>query len=67
MVYYHPKVAANIFLSFFNVTKWFKSVIYDNKVKDASIVKRDDGTHMEFITSIEGLCYYNFERTREYA
>ncbi len=58
-VYYHPDVAANI-LSFCTLTKRFKSVRYDNQVKDAFIVTRDDNTIMEFAPSKEGLYHYNF-------
>ncbi len=32
-VYYHPKVAAMV-ISFFNLTKKFDSVVYDNQKKD---------------------------------
>jgi hypothetical protein len=58
-VYYHPDIAANI-LSFYKLTKRFKSVVYDNKKKDAFVVERDDGSHMEFILSREGLYHYDF-------
>jgi hypothetical protein len=61
-VYYHPKVAANI-LSFHNLTKKFKSVTYNNKVRDAFVVTRDNGLSMEFVPSSEGLYYYNFENS----
>lgn len=46
-VYYHPNVTANI-ISFFNITKRLKSVVYVNRKKDAFLVTRDDGTVMEF-------------------
>lgn len=47
-------------LSFFNLTKHFKSVHYDNQVRDAFIVTRDDDTIMEFVPSKEGLYHYKF-------
>jgi hypothetical protein len=58
-VYYHPDVAANILL-FHNMMKRFKSVTYDNKVKDVFMIQRDDDTFMEFRPSKEGLYHYNF-------
>jgi hypothetical protein len=58
-VYYHPDVSANI-LSFYKLTKRFKSVIYDNKRKDAFVVESDNGSHMQFIPSREGLYQYDF-------
>jgi hypothetical protein len=61
-VYFHPEVAANI-LSFHKLTKRFKSVTYDNKVKDAFLVQRDDGSFMEFKPSEEGLYYYDFTQS----
>jgi hypothetical protein len=61
-VYFHQDVVANI-LSFFNLTKQFRSVRYDNQVKDAFIVTRDDGSRMEFVPSAEGLYHYNFEHS----
>lgn len=36
-VHYHPNVTANI-ISFFNTSKRFKSVMYDNRMKDAFLV-----------------------------
>jgi hypothetical protein len=33
-VYYHPKVTANV-LSFYNMSQRFKSIVFDNKVKNA--------------------------------
>jgi uncharacterized protein (DUF1684 family) len=42
-VYHHPEVAANI-LSFHKLTKRFKLLTYDNKMKDAFIVTRDEGS-----------------------
>lgn len=39
------------------------SVTYDNQVKDAFMVKRDNGPIMEFVPSAEGLYYYNFEQS----
>jgi len=58
-VHYHPEVAANI-LSFYKTTKRFKNVTYDNTKKDAFIVRRDDGSNMEFIPSKDGLYHYDF-------
>jgi len=58
-VYHHPSVAANI-LSFHKIVKRFKSVKYDNGVKDAFIVTQDDDSTMEFIPSREGLYQYDF-------
>ena len=46
-VYHHPSVAANI-LSFHKIVKRFKSVKYDNRIKDAFVVMRDDDSTMEF-------------------
>jgi hypothetical protein len=63
-VYYHPDVAANI-LSFYNLSKRFKSVTYDNNKKDAFIVERNDGSKMEFIPSKEGLYHYDFKLSIE--
>jgi hypothetical protein len=42
-VYYNSQVSANI-ISFFNMAKKFKSLVYDNQQKDAFIVTRDDRT-----------------------
>jgi hypothetical protein len=58
-VYHHPSVAANI-LSLHKIIKRFKSVKYDNVVKDAFVVTRDDDSTMEFIPSREGLYHYDF-------
>jgi len=58
-VYHHPSVAANI-LSFHKIIKRFKSVKYDNGVKDAFVVTRDDNSTMEFVPSREGLYHYDF-------
>jgi hypothetical protein len=63
-VYHHPSVAANI-LSFHKIIKRFKSVKYDNGVKDAFIVTRDDGSTMEFIPSKEGLYHYDFSSSKK--
>ena len=57
-VYYHPEVAVNI-LSFFRLSKRFKSVTYNNEIKDAFVLKRDDGSEMEFVPSKEGLYHLN--------
>ncbi len=62
-VYYHPRVTANV-LSFFNISRRFKSVKYDNEIKDAFRITRDDGSVMEFKPSDSGLYYYDFEESR---
>jgi hypothetical protein len=51
VVYYNAQVTANV-LSFFNVTKKFKSLVYDNT--------REDGSTFEFVPSSKGLFYYDF-------
>jgi len=61
-VYYHPQVTANV-LSFFNITKRYRSVIYNNQEQDAFLVTRDDGSVFEFIPSLEGLYYYDFRNS----
>jgi len=61
-VYYHPHVAANV-LSFFNISKRFKSVIYNNQEQDAFLVRGDDGSILEFTPSKEGLYYYDFRNS----
>ncbi len=61
-VYFHQDMVANI-LSFFNLMKFFKPVIYNNQVKDAFIITRDYGSRMKFIPSAEGLYHYNFEHS----
>ena len=58
-VYYNPQVMANV-LSFHNMIKRFKSVVYNNQNIDAFLVTRDDDTIMEFRPSPEGLYYYDF-------
>jgi hypothetical protein len=58
-VYYHLDVSANI-ISFHHLAKRFKSVKYENNVKDAFIVTRDDDSTMEFIPSHDGLYHYDF-------
>lgn len=60
-VHYHPEVAANI-LSFLDsqLTKRFKSITYNNEIKDAFFIKRDNGPEMEFLPSKEGLYHYDF-------
>jgi hypothetical protein len=60
--YYHPHVTANV-LSFFNKSKHFKSVIYNNQEQDAFLVMRDDGSIFEFTPSKEGLYYYDFRNS----
>jgi hypothetical protein len=61
-VYYNTEVAANI-LSFYKMTKRFKNVSYDNTKKDTFIVKRDDGSDMEFFPSKDGLYHYDFNKS----
>lgn len=63
-VYYHPKVTANM-LSFFNMTCRFKSIIFDNQKKNVFQVTRDDGSVMEFVPSVEGLYFYDFNKSIE--
>jgi hypothetical protein len=55
-VYYHPKVTANE-SSFYNMSRRFKSIIFDNKVKNAFQIIRDNGSVMEFTLSVEELYY----------
>jgi hypothetical protein len=50
-VYYHPQVTANV-LSFFNMARRFRSIVYNNKERDAFLVTHDDGTIMEPENSI---------------
>jgi len=61
-VYYHPIVTANI-ISFFNLARRYKSVVYDSKVKDAFMITRDNGSIPEFGPSPEGLYYYDFMKS----
>jgi hypothetical protein len=63
-VYYHPKVTANV-LSFYNMTRRLKSVVFDNKMKNAFKVTVDDGTVIEFEPSVMGLYFYNFTKSIE--
>jgi uncharacterized protein (DUF2164 family) len=58
-VYYNSQVSANI-LSFFNMAKKFKSLVYNNNKTDAVVVTWDGGTTFEFVPSKEGLYYYDF-------
>jgi hypothetical protein len=58
-VYFHLDVTAYI-ISFNHLVKRFKSVKYDNNVKDAFIVIRDDNSTMEFVPSPDGLYHYDF-------
>jgi len=58
-VYYHHQVTANV-LSFFNMARRFRSIVYDNNICDAFMVTRDDGTIIKFEPSTEGLYYYDF-------
>ena len=53
-VYYNPQVTVNV-LSFFNMARRFKSIVYDNKESNVFHVTRDDDTIMEFRPSPEGL------------
>jgi hypothetical protein len=55
-VYYHPKVTANV-LSFYNITRRLKSVVFDNKMKNAFKVTVDDGTVIDFEPSVMGLYF----------
>jgi hypothetical protein len=59
-VYYHQQVTANV-LSFFNMARRFRSIVYNNEICDAFMVTRDDGTVMKFLPSKEGLYYYDFK------
>jgi hypothetical protein len=61
-VYYHPGVAATN-LSFFNITKRYRSVINNNQLEDAFVVTHDDGTKMKFKPSGEGLYYFDFNES----
>jgi hypothetical protein len=58
-VYYHQHVTANV-LSLFNMARRFQSIVYNNKIRDAFLVTRDDGTIMEFVPSSDGLYNYDF-------
>jgi len=58
-VYFHPDVSENI-ISFHHLAKRFKSVSYNNRIKDAFIVTRDDNSMMDFVPSAEGLYHYDF-------
>jgi hypothetical protein len=58
-VYYHPVVTTNI-ISFNHLVKRFKSVKYDNNVKDAFVITRVDNSTMEFAPSTDGLYHYAF-------
>ena len=42
-VYYHAQITANV-LSLFNMARRFQSIVYNNKICDAFLVTRDDGT-----------------------
>jgi hypothetical protein len=61
-VYYNPQVTVNV-LSFFNMARRFKSIVYDNKESNVFHVTRDDDTIMEFRPSPEGLYYYDFNNS----
>jgi hypothetical protein len=58
-VYYHQHVTANV-LSLFNMARRFQSIVYNNKIRDAFLVTRDDGAIMEFVPSSDGLYNYDF-------
>jgi hypothetical protein len=58
-VYYHQQVTANVLL-LYNMARRFQSIVYNNKVCDAFLVTRDDGTILEFVPSVGGLYYYDF-------
>jgi hypothetical protein len=58
-VYFHPDVSENI-ISFHHLAKRFKSVSYNNRIKDAFIVTRDDNSMMDFVPSAEGLYHCDF-------
>jgi hypothetical protein len=58
-LHFHPDVSANI-ISSHHLAKRFKSVKYNDRIKDAFIVTRDDDAMMEFVPSGEGLDHYNF-------
>lgn len=62
MVYYHPYVTPNV-LSFFRIAKGFKSVKYDNNLKDAFMITQDNGIVMQFNPSRKGLYYYDFNHS----
>jgi hypothetical protein len=47
------------------MARTFDSIKYDNNVKDAFLVERDDGSVFEFTPSKEGLYYYNFTKSIE--
>jgi len=61
-VYYHPQVTENV-LSFHNMAKRFKSVMYDNRQQDAFVVTWDDNTTFTFIPSKEGLYFYDYQHS----
>jgi hypothetical protein len=56
-VYKHQQVTAK---SFHNMARRFQSIVNNNKVRDAFLVTRDDGMIMEFVPSVGGLYYYDF-------
>lgn len=58
-VYYHLQVTAKCAIVL-QYNKRFMSVAHDNKVQDAFMVTRDDGTTMKYRPSKEGLYYYYF-------
>ena len=43
------------------MARHFQSNVYNNKVCDAFMVTRDDGTVIKFVPSKEGLYYYDFK------
>jgi hypothetical protein len=61
-VYYHPQVTADV-LSFHNMAKRFKSVMYENRQQNAFVVTWDDNTTFTFIPSTEGLYFYDYQHS----
>ncbi len=45
--------------------KTFDSIEFDNNMKDAFLVERDDGSVFKFTPSKEGLYYYDFTKSIE--
>ena len=63
-VYCHPKVTANV-MSFFNMARRFKSVVYNSQDQDAFLVTRNDGSIIKVAPLPEGLYYYDFKNSIE--
>jgi hypothetical protein len=61
---YHPRITATV-LSSYNIAKHFKSIKYDNEVKDAFRTTHHDGFITEFKPSDGGLYYYNFKESKQ--